>query len=58
MFNTCVITVMLYGSEACGYNTFSQYDQIQYRAMRFYWADAITIALEVYYKKELTVLHI
>ena len=25
---------MLYGSEACGYNKFTECDQIQYRAMR------------------------
>ena len=27
---------MLYGSETCGYNTFTKCDQIQYRDMRFF----------------------
>ena len=36
LFNTCIIPVMLYGSEACSYNTFTKCDQIQYRAMRIF----------------------
>ena len=37
LFNTCISSILLYGSEACGYNTFNKCNQIQYRAMRFFW---------------------
>ena len=30
LFNTCIASIFLYGSEACGYNKFNECDQIQY----------------------------
>ena len=36
LLNTCISPIMLYGSEACGYNKFKKYNQIQHRAKRFY----------------------
>ena len=36
LFKTCVSPVILYGSEACGYNKFDKCDRIHYRAMRFF----------------------
>ena len=36
LFNICISSVIMYGSEACGYNKFDKCDNIQYRAMRFF----------------------